>query len=71
FQADQPRGRRMWHKLRSQGTPSLALKIGYALKRCVNIVIGYALRMKQQKDLPKISDSFWRPNGRIASPTIR
>ena len=29
---------------RSVGTPSLALKIGYALKKCVNVVVGRALR---------------------------
>ena len=28
----------------SVGTPSLALKIGYALKKCVNVVVGKALR---------------------------
>jgi hypothetical protein len=26
------------------GTPSFALKIGYALKKCVNIIVGKALR---------------------------
>ena len=29
---------------KSVGTPSLALKIGYALKKCVNVVVGKALR---------------------------
>ncbi len=26
------------------GTPSLALKVGYALKKCVNIIVGKKLR---------------------------
>ena len=30
------------------GTPSLALKIGYALKKCVNVVVGKALRDDNQ-----------------------
>lgn len=37
--------------------PSLALKIGYSLKKCVNIIRGRALR-KKNKDLLEDADNF-------------
>ena len=38
-------------------TPSLALKIGHLLKKCVNVVRGQALREKD-KDSQEDTDSF-------------
>ena len=43
----------------SVGTPSLALKIGYALKKCVNIVVGKALR-EDDNELEKDASNFRR-----------
>ena len=40
-------------------TPSLALKIGYALKKCVNIVVGKALR-EDNNELEKDASNFRR-----------
>ena len=47
------------------GTPSLALKIGYVLKRCVNIVIGQALRVDDEatersaKNFRRLLETEW------------
>ena len=30
------------------GTPSIALKIGYGLKKCVNVVVGRALTVRRR-----------------------
>lgn len=41
------------------GTPSLALKIGYGLKKCVNVVVGRALRNKDEMS-ERAADNFRR-----------
>ena len=41
------------------GTPSLALKIGYGLKKCVNVVVGRALRNEDEMS-ERAADNFRR-----------
>ena len=57
------------------GTPSLALKIGYVLKRCVNIVIGQALRVEDEatersaKNFRRLLETEWSHRISHHSPT--
>ena len=61
-------------KTKTVGVPSLALKLGYSLKKCMAILTGQALREKDntlltdQQNLEKLMDSEW--NDRISHHSL-
>ena len=61
-------------KTKTVGVPSLALKLGYSLKKCTAILTGQALREKDntlltdQQNLEKLMDSEW--NDRISHHSL-